>query len=57
MFVAAFARAPTEAEVKRWTTAARDFATPGTADLMKDEAAWSQLAHAFFNAKEFIYYR
>jgi hypothetical protein len=23
---------------------------------MKNEAAWTQLAHAFFNTKEFIYY-
>lgn len=57
MFVSAFARTPTGAEVKRWTTAARDFATPGAADLMKDEGAWSQLAHAVFSTKECLYYR
>ncbi len=57
MFVTAFARAATDAELKRWTNAAREFATPGKPDLMKDESAWSQLAHAVFNAKEFLYYR
>ena len=29
----------------------------GQADVMKDEAAWTHLAHALFNAKEFLYYR
>jgi len=57
MFVAVFARVPSDAELKRWTSAARDFVTPGHADLMKDETAWAQLGHAFFNAKEFLYYR
>ncbi len=57
MFVASFARTPTDAERKLWTAAARDFGTPDVADLMKDEGAWSQLAHAVFNAKEFLYYR
>jgi len=57
MFAAVFARSPSEAESKRWTSAARDFLSPGHVDLMKDEAAWAQLGHAFFNAKEFLYYR
>lgn len=57
MFVAAFAREPSDAESKRWTAAARDFASTGHADLMKDETAWTQFGHAFFNAKEFLYYR
>lgn len=57
MFVAAFGRSPTEAELKRWTAAVRDFGSPGRADLMKDETAWSQLGHAVFNTKEFINYR
>ena len=35
--------------------AARDFAT--TPDLLHDEAAWTQLAHAIFNTQEFIHYR
>jgi hypothetical protein len=57
MFIAAFARTPTEAEIQRWSLAARDFQTSGAPDLMKDEAAWSQIAHAVFNVKEFLYYR
>ncbi|MGL4554490.1 MAG: DUF1553 domain-containing protein, partial [Gemmataceae bacterium] len=56
MFVAAFARAPSAAEVQRWSTAVREFASPGS-ELMRDEAAWAQVGHALFNAKEFIYYR
>ncbi len=50
MFTRAFARQPNDAEAKRWLTALHDFGgdTP---------EAWERLAHAFFNAKEFIYYR
>lgn len=50
MFHRAFARNPSPAERKRWSSALQDFGgdTP---------AAWESLAHAFFNAKEFIYYR
>ncbi|MEI7461260.1 MAG: DUF1553 domain-containing protein [Pirellula sp.] len=55
MFIAAFARAPQKHELQQWTTAAKDFST--TPDLMKDEAAWTQLAHTFFNTQEFIHYR
>jgi hypothetical protein len=55
MFARAFARQPQPAELQQWTTAARDFAT--TPDLLHDEAAWTQLAHAIFNTQEFIYYR
>ena len=54
MFIVAFARTPSDVELKRWSSAVREW---GPADLMKDEAAWSQLGHAFFNAKEFLYYR
>jgi hypothetical protein len=57
MFVQAFGRGPQEAELKRWISALSDLAAPNGGDLMKDEAAWSQLAHAFFNTQEFIYYR
>ena len=50
MFARAFARDPSDVEMQRWLTALDDFgaSTP---------AAWERLAHAFFNAKEFIYYR
>lgn len=57
MFVRAFGREPLEDELKRWTAAIHDLAAPQSVELMKDEAAWAQLAHAFFNTKEFIYYR
>lgn len=57
MFVAAFARGPRPAELERWTKAARELATSESSDLMIDAAAWQRLAHAFYNAKEFIYYR
>lgn len=56
MFVRAFAREPQNAELKRWTAALHDLA-PTSGDLMQDETAWSQLAHAFFNTKEFLFYR
>ncbi len=55
MFHRAYSRAPQPPELAQWTAALRDFAT--TADLMHDEAAWTQLAHAMFNTQEFIHYR
>ena len=55
MFARAFARPPQLAELQQCTTATRDFAT--TPDLLHDEAAWTQLAHALFNTQEFIHYR
>jgi mono/diheme cytochrome c family protein len=55
MFIQAFARAPQPAELQQWTAAARDFAT--TPEILHDEAAWTQLAHALFNTQEFIHYR
>lgn len=50
MFHQAYARQPSDAELQRWQSALQSFGgdTP---------AAWESLAHAFFNAKEFIYYR
>ena len=50
MFVRAFARQPHAGELQRWLAALQDFGG-GTPD------AWERLAHAFFNTKEFIYYR
>lgn len=55
MFIAAFARVPAPAELPQWKATAQDFAT--TPDLLHDEAAWTQLAHAIFNTQEFIHYR
>lgn len=57
MFVRAFGREPQEGELKRWTAAWHDFAASTGGELMNDEAAWAQLAHALFNTKEFIYFR
>ena len=57
MFVRAFGRMPDEAELIRWSAASREFATVGGLETMADEAVWKRLAHMFFNAKEFIYYR
>ncbi|MBV6500678.1 MAG: hypothetical protein CJBNEKGG_03163 [Prosthecobacter sp.] len=50
MFKCAFGRQPNVTEAKRWMAALHDFGgdTP---------ESWERLAHAFFNAKEFIYYR
>jgi hypothetical protein len=50
MFLRAFGRAPREAELRRWTSALDDFGGD-------KPDAWERLAHAFFNTKEFIYYR
>jgi hypothetical protein len=55
MFVRSLGRPPREAELERWTAAAQSFSNDS--DLMADKNAWSELAHAFFNIKEFIYYR
>lgn len=46
-----------EAELIRWSVASREFPTEGSLEIMADEAVWKRLAHVFFNAKEFIYYR
>ena len=50
MFTRAFSRQPSKAEAIRWLAALQSFGgdTP---------AAWESLAHTFFNAKEFIYFR
>ncbi len=64
MFRRAFARPPDPADLARWSRAARDFAglyqdVPGAAapDMMKWLAVWKDVAHAMFNAKEFLYVR
>ena len=55
MFISAVGRRPAPAEVERWTKAVLSFSAGD--DPMTDERAWSNLGHAFFNAKEFLYYR
>lgn len=57
MFASAFSRVPDEAELRRWSDAANGFKSTGGSGLMEDEAAWTRLAHALFNTKEFLYYR
>jgi len=55
MFRSALGREPENSELQTWLEAASTFAT--SQDLMTDKAAWTALAHALFNTKEFIYYR
>jgi hypothetical protein len=55
MFVHALGRKPDEAELARWTAAVSDLSASG--DVISDRKAWAELAHAMFNAKEFVYYR
>jgi hypothetical protein len=57
MFVRSLGREPNQMELNRWIAALKGFASETGADLMKDNHAWERLAHAFFNTKEFIYYR
>ena len=57
MFVRAYGRKPGSEETQRWSAVVREFAAEPEVPLLHDEAAWTQLAHALFNTKEFIYYR
>ena len=57
MFVQAFGHEPQDDELPNWTAALGDFASPSGAELMQDNTAWAQLAHAFFNTTEFLFYR
>jgi hypothetical protein len=57
MFLTAIGRIPTREEQQRWLAAARDFSDSHQEPMMTDRAVWSRLAHALFNAKEFLYYR
>ena len=54
MFRRAFGREASDDEVARWLEAAREFAG---GDVMMSEKAWTEVAHALFNTKEFIHYR
>lgn len=55
MFLLALGRTPSDNELHRWTNAINGFSQSD--EIMKDKAAWAELAHLFFNTKEFIYYR
>jgi hypothetical protein len=50
MFLTAYGRPPHDTELPRWLSALNEFG----GDIPD---AWERLAHAFFNTKEFIYYR
>lgn len=55
LFISALGREPDNDELARWTAAVTDLARSG--DVLSDRAAWTELAHAMFNTKEFVYYR
>ncbi len=55
MFVRALGRSPDDVELLRWSQAVESFAQ--SEDVLHDQQAWAELAHAMFNMKEFIYYR
>lgn len=55
MFVRALGRWPSDHELIRWASAVTSFSK--SRDLMTDSNAWTELAHALFNTKEFLYYR
>jgi hypothetical protein len=58
MFHTAFGREPTEDELTRWGRAAGELASlhrVETTDILQSVALWSDLAHAVFNMKEFVY--
>ena len=60
MFEQAFGRAPTPEETSRWVAAVLDLASAyelSPEKLMGSQAVWKDVAHAMFNAKEFIYVR
>jgi hypothetical protein len=60
MLSCAFAREPSPGEIDRWTAAIADLSTihgvPAD-QVMQHAAVWTDVAHAVFNSKEFIYVR
>lgn len=66
MFQRALGREPEPGELTAWTQAVHNFAylhqrrsegSPSSKDLLSSLAVWKDLAHALFNATEFIYVR
>ena len=60
MFRTALGRSPTTAEVERWAKLVNDLAADhGVAPdrVVASAEVWKDVAHALFNAKEFIYLR
>jgi hypothetical protein len=58
MFRKAFGRPPEETELARWKSAVGDFAklhkVPDD-QVLQSKEVWTDVAHAVFNTKEFIY--
>ena len=60
MFRAAFGRSPTTAEVERWAKLVEDLAVArgvSTDQVPASAEVWADVAHALFNATEFIHVR
>ena len=55
MFIQAFCRSATGQELKLWTDALESFSKHE--NVMNDRMAWTEVAHALFNTKEFIHIR
>jgi len=58
MFRAALGRPPSSEEMERWTSAARELATLHQVSgdqWLTSVPVWTDLAHALFNTKEFLY--
>jgi hypothetical protein len=55
MFITAFGRPPDEGERSRWTSLLKEVSHSN--EILKDQAAWTHLAHAIFNSQEFIHFR
>ena len=57
MFLAALGRMPDARELQQWQDLLKDFADPAVKNVLQDANAWKNVAHTFFNTKEFMYYR
>jgi hypothetical protein len=58
MFLRAFARPPSSEELKRWRTLAAGLAAErkvDETDVLESVTVWKDVAHTFFNTKEFLY--
>jgi len=60
MFIEALSRQPTQEELTRWAIAVDELAQlhqVAAAEVLASQQVWQDVAHAFFNLKEFLYYR
>jgi hypothetical protein len=58
MFLRGLGRPATETELANWRALAGEFAARhGAKDVLGSEAVWTDVAHALFNLKEFVYLR